>query len=88
LRGATQKLCEGASHKESQPTSEITPPHTSAFHSRTRPRPAHPSGESRAHQHHSSLQVLTRAQRTRAHFFPQNRLLCRLISFNSSSSFY
>ena len=26
------------------PNSEITPPHTSAFHSRTNTRPAHPSG--------------------------------------------
>jgi hypothetical protein len=42
LRGATQNLRGGAPHKESQPTSEITPPHTSGFHSRTRPCPAHP----------------------------------------------
>jgi hypothetical protein len=59
----------GAPHKESQPTSEITPPHTSAFHSSTRPRPAHPSGASRAHPHLSSLHIFTRAQRTRVHFF-------------------
>jgi hypothetical protein len=42
LRGATQNLRGGAPHKDSQPISEITPLHTSAFHSRTHPRPAHP----------------------------------------------
>ena len=41
LRGATKKLHGGAPHKESQPTSEITSPHTSAFYSCSRPRPAH-----------------------------------------------
>jgi hypothetical protein len=76
LRGATQILRGGAPHKESQPSSEITPPHTSASHSRTRPRPAHLEGASRAHPHLSSLHVLTRAQRTRVHFCPQHWLLC------------
>jgi hypothetical protein len=37
LRGATQNLRGEAPHIESQPTSEITPPHTSSFHSCTRP---------------------------------------------------
>jgi hypothetical protein len=41
LRGATKNLRGAAPYKESQ-TSKMTPPHTSAFHSRTRPRPAHP----------------------------------------------
>jgi hypothetical protein len=39
FRGATLKLRGGAPHKESQPTSEITPPPTIALNSRTRPRP-------------------------------------------------
>jgi len=68
----------GSPHKESQPASEITPPHMSVFHSRTRLRPAHPSGASRAHPHLSSLHVLTRAQRTRVHFSPHHWLLCHL----------
>jgi hypothetical protein len=34
-RGAAQNLREGAPHKESRSTSDITPAHTSAFYSRT-----------------------------------------------------
>jgi hypothetical protein len=78
LRGSIQNLRGRAPHKESKPTSEITPPHMSAFHSRTRPRPAHPKGASRAHTHLSSLHVLSRAQRTRVHFCPLHWLLCHL----------
>ena len=50
----------------------------SAFHSRTRPRPAHPSDASRVHPKFSSLHVLTRAQRMRLHFCPKHWLLCHL----------
>jgi predicted RNA-binding protein associated with RNAse of E/G family len=78
LRSATQNLRGGAPHKYRQPTSEIKPTHTSAYHSRIRPRPAHPSGASRAHPHLSSLHVFTRAQRTRVHFCTQDWLLCHL----------
>jgi hypothetical protein len=52
--------------------------HTGAFHPRTRPRPAHPSGASRVHSHLGSLHVLTRAQRTRVHFYPQHLVMCHL----------
>jgi|AntAceMinimDraft_5_1070358.scaffolds.fasta_scaffold23067_2 hypothetical protein len=78
LHGAILNLRGEAPHEKSQPTSEITPPQASAFHSRTRPRPAHPSGASRAHPHLSSLHVLTRAQRTRMHIYPKLWLMCHL----------
>jgi hypothetical protein len=64
----------------------ITSPHASAFHSRTRPRPAGPSGALPAHPHLSSLHVFSRAQRTRVYFFPQHWLLCHLVCLSSSSS--
>ena len=73
-----KNLRGGAPNKENQPTSEITPPHASAFHSHPRPRPAHSSTAKRAHPHLSSLHVLTRAQRSRVHFHPQHWLLCHL----------
>ena len=52
-------------------------PHSSAFHSRTRPRPligriARPPIRT------LSFTFLTRAQRTRVHFCPQHWLLCHL----------
>jgi hypothetical protein len=79
----------GAPHQQSNPTSEITPSRTSAFHSRTRPRPANPSGASRANTHLSFFHVLTRAQRKRVHFCPKHRLgfcaICVCISSSSSS---
>ena len=54
-------------------------PHTSAFHSRTRPPPARLSGASHAPLYlRSSPTSLTRAQRTRKHFCPQHWLLCHL----------
>jgi hypothetical protein len=67
LRGAKKNSARERHTKKSQPTSNITPPHTSSFHSRTRPRPAHPSGASRGHPQLSSIHVLTRAQRTRVY---------------------
>jgi hypothetical protein len=73
-----KNLRGGAPHKESQPTSEITPAQTVAFHSRIRPRPAHPSGVSRAHPQLSSLHVFTRVQRMRINFCPQHWLSCHL----------
>jgi hypothetical protein len=87
LRGATQNLRGGEPHKESQPTSEITPPHTSAFNSRTRPRLANLSDASRTHPHLSSLRDLTRSQRTRMYFFPQLWLLCHLGLYKSEFEF-
>ena len=78
LRGATQIFRGGAPHKESEPTSEITLPYTSAFHSRTQARPEHPSGTSRAHPLLSSLHVFTCMQSTHTHLCPQHLLLCHL----------
>jgi hypothetical protein len=78
LHGHGLCLSRESHSKKNQPTSEIAPRHTSAFHSHTRPRPAHPSGASRAHQHLSSLLVLTRAQRTRVNFCPKHWLMCHL----------
>ena len=49
-----KNLRGGAPNKENQPTSEITPPHTSSFHFHTRPRSAHSSGASCANPHLNS----------------------------------
>jgi hypothetical protein len=72
-----QKGCTGLNktsaeerHAKKANLVERSPPHTSAFHSRTRPRLAHPSGASRAYQHPSSLHILTRTHRTRIHLCP------------------
>ena len=69
-KSITERCCN--SKRESQPTSEITPPHASAFHLRTRPRPAYLSGSSRADPSPDFLRVFTRAQRTSMHVYPKH----------------
>ena len=88
LRGATQSPRKGAPRQESQRTTKIMPPYTSAFHLRTRPRPAPTHHAHRAPTHASALIIFLLARKARACTSAWSIGLCAIwacVSSNSSS---